>query len=191
MAAWGQKKSLLLLFLSFLFFSCTVAPKIPEEKREIRISLPSEPPTLDWNLATDNVSYQILNQLMEGLTQFDEKLNVIPAAAKSWEIRDGGRTYLFHLDPRYRWSDGAPLTAKHFSDSWLRLLRPETAAEYAYFLFDIVGARDFNSGKLTDETEVGIEVVDDATLKVTLNSPIVFFPAITTFMVTFPMRKDL
>lgn len=183
-------KKIFLLLLSFFILSCSSEQKAPLEK-EIRLSLATEPPTLDWNLATDNVSYQILNQLMEGLTQYDDNLKPIPAVAKSWEIFDNGKTYLFHLNKNYKWSDGKPVTAHDFRYSWLRLLNPKTAAEYAYFLFDIEGAREFNSGKLKDETRVGVEVVDDFTLKVTLNKPIVFFPAITTFMVTFPLRKDI
>ncbi|MBI2339125.1 MAG: peptide ABC transporter substrate-binding protein [Deltaproteobacteria bacterium] len=180
--------------LTVILFNCsTHDPRsaIYDLQKEIRISLSTEPPTLDWNLATDNVSYQILNQLMEGLTQFDQNLNPIPAAAKSWEIREEGKTYVFHLDPNYRWSDGKPVTARDFRYSWLRLLKPETAAEYAYFLFDIIGAREFNRGKLKDENRVGIEVIDDLTLRVRLNQPIVFFPAITTFMVTYPLRQDI
>lgn len=159
--------------------------------KEIRISLPTEPPTLDWNLATDNVAYQILNQLMEGLTQYDENLKPIPAVAESWEVLDKGKTYIFHLNKNYLWSDGVPVTAEDFQYSWLRLLNPETASEYAYFLFDIEGAREFNADQLKDESRVGITVINPHTLKVTLNKPVVFFPSITTFMVTYPLRKDI
>ncbi len=178
-----------IIFILFFILSCAA----PTNKRadEIHISLPTEPPTLDWNKATDNVSYQILNQLMEGLTQYDNQLNPIPAAAQSWETRDNGRTYIFHINPNYHWSDGIPVTSEHFRDSWLRLLNPKTASEYAYFLFDIIGAKEFNSGALSDENQVGIGTPDPFTLIVHLKKPVIFFPAITTFMVTFPIRNDL
>ncbi len=176
-----------------LLLSCSKQERqvTSDESPEIRISLPTEPPTLDWNLATDNVSYQILNQLMEGLTQYDQNLNPLPAIANSWDVLDGGQTYIFHLNKNYRWSDGQLVTADHFRDSWLRLLSPQTASEYAYFLFDIEGAWEFNSGKITDPLHVGIEVLDDLTLRVRLKKPVVYFPMITTFMVTFPIRLDL
>lgn len=187
-----MKKFLLFLIPLFLFCCSSNEPReTSDEHREVRISLTTEPPTLDWNLATDNVSYQILNQLMEGLTQYDDKLNPIPAVAKSWDVSQDGTTYTFHLNRDYKWSDGKPVTAHDFRYSWLRLLNPKTAAEYAYFLFDIKGAQEFNSGRIKDENEVGISVVDDFTLKVQLKKPIVFFPSITTFMVTFPIRKDI
>ena len=176
-----MKKYFLMAPLLFSFFSNST----------LHISLPSEPPTLDWNIATDNISYQILNQLMEGLTQFDENLNVIPAVAQSWDIGDNGKTYVFHINKNAKWSDGVKVRAQDFRYSWLRLLNPNTAAEYAYFLFDIVGAKDFNSGILKDTTQVGIEVADDHTLIIHLTKPIAFFPSISTFMVTFPLRQDV
>lgn len=184
------RRTLIFCLLPLLVFACSRASLSPTAN-EVRISLSTEPPTLDWNLATDNVSFQILNQLMEGLTQYDDNLNPIPAVAKSWEIQDNGKTYIFHLNKNYKWSDGKGVTAQDFRYSWLRLLNPKTAAEYAYFLYDIKGAQEFNSGKIKDENKVGIHVVDDWTLKVTLKKPIVFFPAITTFMVTYPLRKDI
>lgn len=188
---WNYYFCILLITLTFPS-GCKKSTSLQSpDKKIVRISLPTEPPTLDWNLATDNVSYQILNQLMEGLTQYDDQLNPIPAVSKSWEVLDEGKTYIFHLDSNYQWSDGKPVTAEDFRYSWLRLLNPKTGAEYAYFLFDIVGAQEFNSGQLTDESQVGIIVVDEATLKVQLKKTLVFFPAITTFMVTYPLRKDV
>lgn len=181
--------------ISFIFsiiisvLSCTQNKNYPSDT--LRISLPSEPPSLDWNLATDNVSYQILNQIMEGLTQFDEDMNPIPALAKSWEMSPDGKVYTFFLDQNYFWSDGKRVSAQDFYDSWERLLNPKTAAEYAYLLFDIVGAQEYNQGQFKDPKRLGLKVIDPFTFQVTLKRPIVFFPAITTFMVTFPIRKDL
>ena len=174
---------LVLLYL-FLFLS-------PSIHAALRISVANEPPTLDWNLATDNVSYQILNNLMEGLTQYDEALNPIPALAESWNISPDKKTYTFNIRKDVRWSDGTPLLAKHFYDSWIRLLDPRTAAEYAYFLYDIQGAMDFNQGLTSDPKKIAMRVLDSHKLQVTLWHPAVYFPAITTFMVTFPIRLDL
>lgn len=175
------------LSLSLLLTSCQ---NHDEESKRLRLTLASEPPTLDWNTATDGVSYQVLNQLMEGLAQYDNQLNVVPAIASHWKISDDGTTYTFYLNPEYRWSDQKPVRAQDFYESWIRLLDPQTASEYAYFLFDIVGAKDFNAGKLSREA-VGLRVVDERTFEVRLVKPLVYFPALTTFMVTFPIRKDL
>ena len=160
-------------------------------RRIFRMNLLSEPPTLDPNLGTDNVSLRVLTNLMEGLTAYDENLRPKPAAAQRWERLDGGHRVRFYLRPDGRWSDGRSVTARDFVYSWKRLLDPRTAAEYAYFLFDVEGAADYNAGKIDDPAKVGITALDDRTLEVKLARPVVFFPTVTTFMVLFPVRADV
>ena len=163
----------------------------PPPARELRINLETEPPTLDWNLATDGVSIIAIEQLMRGLTRLDAELRPAPDLAESWDVSADGRTYTYRLRPGVLWSDGVPLTAQHFVDSWRRLLDPATAAEYAYFLFGVKNARAFNAGKVADFDAVGVHAPDARTLVVELDAPLVYFPALVNFMVTFPLRRDL
>lgn len=167
------------------------APLAPPAAARFAIALSNEPPTLDWSLATDSVSFTVLANLMEGLTQYDQHLRPVPAVARAWDVSEDGRLYRFHLRADARWSDGRPVTAADFEYSWKRLLDPATAAEYAYFLYDVEGAEDYNAGRLKDPHGVGVRALDAATLEVRLRKPIVFFPSITTFMVTFPLRRDV
>lgn len=160
-------------------------------KQEFNLRIQSEPPTLDWSLATDNVSILLLQNLMEGLAQYDSKLQPKPALAEKWTVSKDGKTYTYVLRKGVTWSDGTPLTAQQFWDSWERALNPKTASEYAYFLFDVVGAQDYNEGKLKDPSKLGIKVVDPQTFQVTLNKRASYFPTIPTFTVTFPIRKDI
>ncbi len=161
-----------------------------DPKQEFRMRIEAEPPTLDWNLATDYVSINVLYHLVEGLTEYNEKLEPVPGLA-NWKISGDGKVYTYTLKPGLKWSDGAPLTAQHFWDSWERLLNPATASGYAYFLFDVVGARDYNEGKLKDPAKLGFRVKDPRTFEVRLNAPATYFATIPAFTVTFPIRKDL
>ena len=158
---------------------------------ELRINLETEPPSLDWSLATDGVSIIAIEQLMRGLTRLGPDLRPEPELAQSWEVSPDGRTYRFTLRPGVVWSDGVPLVAQHFVDSWLRLLAPATAAEYAYFLFPVKNARAYNAGEITAPDAVGVHARGDAVLEVELEAPLVYFPALVNFMVTFPQRRDL
>lgn len=160
-------------------------------KQEFNMRIQSEPPTLDWSLATDNVSIVLLQNLMEGLAQYDKKLQPQPALAEKWTVSKDGKTYTYILRSGVTWSDGVPLTAQQFWDSWERAINPKTASEYAYFLFDVVGAKDYNEGKLKDTSKLGFKVVDEKTFVVTLNKRASYFPTIPTFTVTFPIRKEL
>ncbi len=159
--------------------------------RELRINLETEPPSLDWSLATDGVSIIAIQQLMRGLTRLGRDLRAEPDLAERWWVSSDGLTYTFVLRPNVLWSDGVPLRAQHFVDAWLRLLAPETAAEYAYFLFPVKNARAFNAGEIRDPSAVGVRARDDATLEVELEAPLVYFPTLLNFMVTFPQRRDL
>jgi len=177
------------LVILLVLSSCTENPT--EDPSAFRMTIKNEPPTLDATLATDTVSFTILTNLMEGLTQYDADLNPIPAIAKRWEYSNEGQTLTFHLRKDVFWSDGKKVTAEDFEYSWKRLLDPKTAAQYAYFLFDIKNASEYNSGTIKDSDQVGVRALASDILEVTLKKPVVYFPSITTFMVTFPLRKDI
>ncbi len=189
------KKLLLVLFVSFPL-SCVSDSKVSSEpdisgKDTLNINIGTEPPTLDWSLATDSTSFTVINNIMDGLAKFDERYEPVPALARSWQVSEDGRTYTFVIREKVFWTDGKPLAAKDFLYSWERILRPETAGSYAYFLFDIENAREFNAGKITDFAKVGVKAPNDGTLVVTLSRPRAYFLSLLTFMSTFPMRKDI
>jgi oligopeptide transport system substrate-binding protein len=157
----------------------------------LRFNLANEPPSLDWSIATDQSSIWVLNNLMEGLTRFDPDLKPIPALATSWDVLDDGKRYVFHLRPDARWTDGQKVTAGDFVYSWRRLVDPATAGEYAYFIYMVKNAEDINLGRNKDLTSLGVRALDDETLEVELARPVVFFPMVTAFICTFPMRADV
>lgn len=168
------------------------ACRAPESiDRTFRLVLSNEPPTIDWSLATDSVSITVIENLMDGLTRFDAQLQAVPAIAESWEVSDGGRRYLFHLRPNVHWTDGRPVVAADFEYAWKRLLDPKTGSEYAYFLYPVLNAKAYNTGAVTDPALVGVRAVSPARLEVRLEKPLVYFPSLTTFMATFPQRRDV
>ena len=122
---------------------------------QIRVNLGTEPPSLDWSIATDHVSFNVIANLMVGLTEFDKDLKPAPVIAKSWEVSDGGKKIVFRLRDDVQWTDGKKVRAQDFEYSWKRLLDPKTASQYAYILFDIVNAADYAQGKLKDPSQVG------------------------------------
>ncbi|HET6371230.1 MAG TPA: peptide ABC transporter substrate-binding protein, partial [Nitrospiria bacterium] len=189
-----MKRLLLLGMLALLglilLFSGAPSGSVKSSSAVFRMNLATEPPTLDWSLATDGTSIRVIENLMEGLTEYDARLRPKPAIAKSWEVLDGGSRYLFHLRKGVTWTDGKPVTAADFEYSWKRLLDPKTGAEYAYFLYDLVNAEAYNGGRVKDPSKVGVRALDPYTLEVRLKKPIVYFPEITTFTATYPLRKD-
>lgn len=186
-------KNLILAALLLFTLSCTVGDKSSDNdgKRDtLTVNLGNEPPTLDWSLAVDASSYTVLNNIMEGLTQFDDKFTPVPALAESWAISEDGKTYTFKIREGVLWTDGKPLKAGDFEYSWKRLLNPETGGDYAYFLYDIENAEEYNTGAITEQDKVGVRAIDDSTLEVKLKRPASYFPSLLSFMATYPMRRD-
>lgn len=157
----------------------------------LRMNLGAEPPSLDWHVSVDSTSFDVVSNLMVGLTQYDNQLRCQPACAVSWEVLQGGRHYRFHLRPDVRWSDGRLVTARDFEYAWKRLLNPQTAAQYAYFLYDIENAFEYNTGKIKDAALVGVKAADAQTLDVYLKNPAAYFLYLTAFCPTYPQRQDV
>jgi len=142
----------------------------------LRLGNGAEPQDLDPQAVTGVPEHRIIMGLFEGLATEDPKdLHPVPGLAESWEISPDGRTYTFHLRANLRWSDGSPLTADDFVQSYKRMLTPVFAAEYAYVIYNyVVGADEYYHGKLTDFSQVGVKAPDDRTLRVTLKNPTPF-----------------
>jgi oligopeptide transport system substrate-binding protein len=175
--------------------TATPEPPPPEPpKKELEglwYPVGTEPPTLDIQLATDTTSHLIIHQCIDGLYEYRGDGSMEPTGATGYEVSDDGLVYTINLRGEAVWSDGVPVTAQHFEDGVIRLLKPETAAEYAWLMYDIEGAEEFNTGEIDDPELVGVKAVDDYTLEVTLKAPTPYFETILPFSTFYPVRLDL
>ena len=183
------------LFISFLLstlLSCS--PHFHSVTRgtlhDLVLALPDDPATLDWNKATDGNSFAVITNLMQGLTRFNRDQKVVPGDADQWSSDATAMVFTFHIRKTATWSDGTPVLAAHYRDSFLRLLAPSTASPYAYYLFDIKNAQCYASGQCPDSA-VGVSVLGPRTLQVTLSHPMKTFPSLLTNAITDPIRRDL
>jgi oligopeptide transport system substrate-binding protein len=149
----------------------------------------AEPGDLDPHLATAFVEFNILLALGEGLTAIDETTGQpVPATAASWDVSADGLRYVFRLRPDAKWSNGEPVRAADFLFSFERILRPALASEYAYMLFPVRGAEDFNAGKTTDFASVGFSAPDERTIVVELAAPTPYFLGLVAHQAWFPVH---
>lgn len=149
-----------------------------------------EPEGLDPHVVTGVSENKIVSALFEGLvSKHPETLEVVPGVAESWDISEDGKTYTFHLREDARWSNGDPVTAVDFHWSWQRLLTPALGAQYNYNLFPVVNAEAFANGEIDDFSEVGVEVIDEHTLRVELNNPTPYFLQLLDHYSTFAVHR--
>lgn len=153
--------------------------------KELNLTFASEPPTLHPGLATDTTSGSVINNIFEGLmTMVDGK--PVEAAAESYEVSEDLLTYTFKLRDA-QWTNGDAVTAEDFKYSWLWVLNPENASEYSSILYPIKGAEAYNLGQASAE-DVGINVVDEKTIEVTLEAPTPYFLELTAFKTMYPIH---
>jgi oligopeptide transport system substrate-binding protein len=163
--------------------------KPAETKKEQVLNLleTSEIPSLDSALATDAVSLNVLNNIMEGLYRLDKDNKPTPGMAESYEVSEDGKVYTFKLRDA-KWSNGDPVTAHDFVYAWRKVLDPNTAAEYAYIMYDIKNAEEVNTGKLPVD-QLGVKALDEKTLQVELKNPVPYFVSLTTFPAFYPQNE--
>ncbi|KMY45224.1 cytochrome C [Bacillus sp. FJAT-27916] len=147
-----------------------------------------EPTSFDPPIGFNAVSWNALNNLMEGLTRLGKNHEPEPAAAENWEVSDDGKVYTFFIREDAKWSNGDDLTASDFVYAWKRLLDPETASGAAFLGYFIEGGEAFNTEKGTAD-DVKVEAVDEKTFKVTLTSPQAYFLSVITNPAFFPINE--
>ena len=139
-----------------------------------------EPSTLDPMLIGDPGSTLVARQLYEGLTRWDPTgRKVVPAAAGSWKVRDGGATYEFKLVDGATFHDGTPVTAKDFVFAFDRIARRRNASEIAYLLQRVRGFEDVNQVGDTRHL-AGLRAPNRRTLVIELTEPDDDCPAVLT-----------
>jgi oligopeptide transport system substrate-binding protein len=146
----------------------------PSAKKVLRYGTAAEPPDLDPQTVSGAPEHRLIQAFFEGLVSEDPQLNIVPGVAEKWDISPDGLVYTFHLRADAKWSNGEPVTADDFLQSYRRILTPTLAAEYAYMLWHVVGAEDYYRGKLTDFTQTGFKAPDARTLQLTLHNPTPF-----------------
>ncbi len=158
----------------------------------IRLIVSTEPPSLDWNKSSDTTSAFITENIMDGLVNYDfreSEVDLKPALAKSWSSSNNSMSWEFELRDDISWTDGKKLTPQQVLDGWERLLNPNTASVYAYFLYGIKNAQSYSNGSEKDFSKVGVKIVGQK-IKVELNKP-ANFPYLLTHHSTYPIRNDV
>ncbi len=165
------------------------------QAQNLRIIIGAEPPSLDPGLATDTTSSNVILNIMEPLVKLgpSPELAAVPAAAKSWTVK--GSTVTLKLDPRLKWTNGQTVTAADYVWSWKRTLSPQLAADYAYQLFGIKGAAEYNSCDPAKAdcnalaAKIGAKAVNKFTLQIQLTSPQPWFVQSLSHHAFLPTHK--
>ncbi len=111
----------------------------------------------------------------ETLTSLDLDFNVVGIGAESWQAAEDGSYWDFLLRKELQFSDGTPITAH----DWIYTMQYSLSHNYdfGWYYFDIKNAQKVLSGEVQPE-ELGMEAIDDFTLRVYTESPVAYLPAV-------------
>ena len=125
-------------------------------RTDITVALQLEPPHLDpTSAAAGAIDSVLYSNVFEGLTRFMGDGSVVPGLAESWEISDDGLTYTFNLRDGVTFHDGTTMDAEDVKFTLDRILAEDSA----------------NAQKALYAAISAVEVVDAATVRVSLSEP--------------------
>lgn len=169
--------------------SSTSSGKSGSTSKTFRLSMTTEPPTLDSSLCNSMPGADILYNIMDGLMR-DNNGKIEPGVATKYEVSSDGLTYTFHLRDDAKWSDGVAVKAGDFVYALQRLVDPQTAAGGAYMGEILKNAKAILAGKMKPD-QLGVTAPDDKTVVITLDHPAAYFPTMLSSAAYFPLRKDI
>lgn len=163
-------------------------PKTVDAAKTISLNAGMEPTGLNTLTSTYSIEFALFKHMYENLVTLDDDDNTAPGAAESWDYDEDTLTYTFHLRKDGVWTNGDPVTAKDFEFAWSQALNPDVASDYAYFLYFIKNAEKYFNGEVTWD-EVGVKVVDDYTLEVTMEQPTPYALFLFSFGTLAPINQ--
>ena len=123
--------------------------------------------TLDPIYAKDLPHIWACNQVFNSLVAFDDKMNLVPMVAKSWEISEDGLRYIFHLRNDVQFHEDECFTKPRFV----------TAEDFVYSFNRVVdkqlsspGMWIFSSVKQEND-QYAFTAIDDTTFQIELSKP--------------------
>lgn len=175
--------------IGVVFFIFVVALLRGWHASSLSVQIARQPFVLDPSRMCTYEEKLLNSALYQTLVRYDPERNLLTGElAERWSADKTGRIYTFVLRRGSRFSDGTPVTAWDVKFSWERVLDPETSS-YGYLLREVVGADEKLKGVCRQVK--GIQVVDDRTLRVTLERTDWTFPIVASSPVLAVVKRDV
>lgn len=131
----------------------------------------------------------VIRMLFAGLVYLDQNLVPQLDLASSYRVSDDFKTYVFFLKES-RWSDGSPITAQDFVETWKTALTPAYSSPNTNLFHFIKNAKKAYLGTISLD-QLGVKALDDKTLSIELETPNQHFLNILINSVFSPVHKSM
>src|SRR5215469_12301846 len=148
--------------------------------------------TFDPALAYDTSSISAIQMMYTGLVQVDDKFQIHPQLAASWQQSTDGMTWTFHLKPHLKFSDGTPLTSANVIYSIDRALQPATKSTVAPIYLDLIKDSDkLLGGRISTLINDSLMAPDPNTVVIQIKKKSAYFLAMLTYPCSYVVEKKL
>ena len=146
----------------------------PGREEAIVIGVTDKVTDLDPANAYDFFTWEVLNNVMEGLVKYKPgTLDIVPGLAESWEVSPDGKTWTFKLREGLKFADGKPLTAQDVVRSIERVMNIQGDPSW-----------------LVTSFVESVEAPDERTVVFRLKAPTGFFLPLLATPPYFPVHPD-
>lgn len=125
--------------------------------------------------------------IAEPLMRVSRDFELEPAAATHWEVSPDGLTWTFHLLPGQVFSDGRPITAHDYVNTFQWWANPATAYDFEWYYEPIQNWKDVVAGRKSVDS-LGTRALDDLTLAITTEKPTPYLPSLLTYSQLTPLH---
>lgn len=153
--------------------------------------------TMDYTVTALAADHEFNANFVDGLLENNPKGQLVGAIAESWEGNEDSTEWTFKIKPGIQWvTNNGEVYAEVTANDFVTGLRhgAEFNSGTGSVIFGAVkGYQEYYSNQdYSDEAwaNVGIEAVDDYTVKYTMESPVPYFPSMTTYSVLYPINKE-
>lgn len=144
--------------LAYLSGKLHAAMNLGVERDALRTYVATESPNFDPIMPFDQATMSMVSNGNSCLLGLGSNGEMFPSVAKNWQIQSDNKSWIFNIRNGIKFASGKPVTVEDVVFSLKRVLDPKNDSPNAWFLFDILGAEEFNKGHIKDVA--GIRALD-------------------------------
>lgn len=154
--------------------AASATPDDPRRGGTLRYALSDDPEQIDPAFVADEEGEFVVDALFDSLVALDEDQQVVPAAARDWEVSENATVFTFRLRPDATFHDGTPVTAQDFVRAFNRMA-DGTRDPSSFVAYHLAPVQGFEQTQQSGVPLAGVEAADQFTLRITLVEPFAEF----------------
>lgn len=152
--------------LNYLSQKLHTAMHLEGSRDRLRTYVATEDPKFDPIMPFDQATMIMVSNGNSTLLGLGANNEMFPCVAKSWQIQGDNKTWVFSIRAGLKFASGKAVTVDDVAYSLKRVLDPKNDSPNAWFLYDILGAEEYNQGSARDVA--GIRIVDQHRIAIEL-----------------------